>query len=100
MKLGDLVGRVAFHLDPLVVFKEPFYLAANESLFNVSLNIWVNTKRNVLLVLLDQNVIKVVFDIIQQEDGRPDGAGTMTGWTNLGSDDVHFRPYALAGNLN
>jgi len=53
MELRYLIIRIAFNLYPLVIFQEPFYLAVNKAFFNVGLDIRVNTKCNVLLVLLN-----------------------------------------------
>src|ERR1700712_4551780 len=66
MELGYLVGWIAFHLYPLVIFQEPFYLAIDKPFFDIGLYVRVNAKRYVLLVLLNQNVVKVGFNVIKQ----------------------------------
>ena len=66
MELGDLVSGVAFNLYPLAIFHEPFHLAVYEAFFDVGFNIGVNAQRDVFFVLFNQDVVEVIFNIVNQ----------------------------------
>ena len=65
VKLGDLVSGVAFHLDTLTVFEIPFPLAVEQALFDIGFHIRMHRQGDVLFVLFDQDIIEIIFDIVQ-----------------------------------
>ena len=106
MELSDLVSRFAFYFDPLSVFHKPLHLPVDETFLNIGFNIWVNGKCDALFVLLNQNVVEVIFNIVKQQYSRPYSSCTVTGWARraffrvLESAKSDIKPVQLAFELS
>jgi len=88
VELGNLVGWVAFNLYPLVVFEEPLHLPVYETFFDIGLDIRMHAKSNIFFILFNQDIVEVIFNIVDQQYGWPNSAGAKAG------GDRKINPYA------
>ena len=87
--------RFQFHLE----FPFPFLQNRIEEAFGqVRINDRVHHQGKVVVRVCNQ-VVQTLFNLVFQQKGGSDLAGSVANRTNLGRIDIHFRAHTLTGDL-